>query len=213
MRTVTKSVFSYSELSEEAKSKAREWYREASIRDDFFAECVIEDAADIADIMGIDLRQTRKTRMDKTTFYAPSISYSGFYSQGDGASFEASYKYKKGAMKALKAYAPKDEKLHAICKVLQEAQRKVFYSATVSVTTSGRYCHSGSMSFDIEIGKNETQKNMSDFESTGCEALKDFADWIYRMLESEYDYQNSDEAVEESIEANEYEFTEEGEIY
>lgn len=40
--------------------------------------------------------------------------------------------------------------------------------------------------------------------------MRAFADWIYRQLETEYDYQNSDEQVDESIIANEYEFTEEG---
>ena len=34
--------------------------------------------------------------------------------------------------------------------------------------------------------------------------------WIYRTLESEYDYQNADEQVDENIEANEYTFTAEG---
>lgn len=43
------------------------------------------------------------------------------------------------------------------------------------------------------------------------ECLADFSRWIYRNLEKEYDYQNSDEAVEEAIIANEYEFTEDGE--
>ncbi len=41
-------------------------------------------------------------------------------------------------------------------------------------------------------------------------ALRDFADWIYSQLEKEYEYQMSNECVDENIRANEYEFTEEG---
>lgn len=213
MRQVTKTVFNYSELSSEAQEKARYWFRSAGAGYEFFADSVIEEAADVADIMGIDLRQTRKNRMDGTHFYAPSVSYTGFCSQGDGASFKGRYAYKKGAMKALLKYAPKDAKLHRICKALQDAQKKVFYSGIVNINTSGYYCHSGAMHFAIDMAHNESQQTMSDFEESTGEALKDFADWIYSQLEIDYDFQNSDEIVEENIEANEYEFDEEGNIH
>jgi len=41
-------------------------------------------------------------------------------------------------------------------------------------------------------------------------ALRDFADWIYRQLEREYEYQTSDEQADEAIRANGYTFTEYG---
>ena len=43
------------------------------------------------------------------------------------------------------------------------------------------------------------------------ELMRDFAEWIYRGLEQEYDWRQSDECVDESMESNEYEFTEDGE--
>lgn len=43
------------------------------------------------------------------------------------------------------------------------------------------------------------------------EALTDFNSWIFKSLEKEYEYLMSDESVDESIKANEYEFTEDGE--
>ena len=42
--------------------------------------------------------------------------------------------------------------------------------------------------------------------------MRDFADWIYSSLEAEYDYQMSDEAVDEAIIGNEYKFDEDGHI-
>ena len=41
--------------------------------------------------------------------------------------------------------------------------------------------------------------------------VSDFAGWIYRRLEQEYEYQMSDECVDEGIRVNEYEFDEGGE--
>ena len=45
------------------------------------------------------------------------------------------------------------------------------------------------------------------------EIARDFMRWIYKRLESEYEYSVSDEAVEENIITNEYEFTEDGEFH
>ena len=42
------------------------------------------------------------------------------------------------------------------------------------------------------------------------ECLVRFMQWMYRQLEAEYDYRNSDEQIDKSITANEYEFTEDG---
>ena len=42
------------------------------------------------------------------------------------------------------------------------------------------------------------------------EALRDLARWLYRQLEREYEYLSSDEAVDETITANQYTFTETG---
>ena len=51
-----------------------------------------------------------------------------------------------------------------------------------------------------------------DAEDDVIQLLRDFADWIYRRLEEEYEYQTSEEAVAESMAANEYEFYEDGSI-
>ena len=43
------------------------------------------------------------------------------------------------------------------------------------------------------------------------ECMRDFADWIYRNLELDYEYQTSDEYVDEMLDINDYVFTEDGE--
>jgi len=52
----------------------------------------------------------------------------------------------------------------------------------------------------------------ADAEDDLTEYLRDFMNWIYRALENEHDYQNSDDVIIETIEANEYEFDREGNI-
>lgn len=214
MRTIETQVFTYSELSESAKSNARDCYRNSVAGDNFFAECVYDDAADIGDIIGIDLRQTRKTKKDGSPLYTPTIFYSGFSSQGDGACFESSYRYKPGALKALRAHiggeSKGDKELLRICKGLQDIQRKYFYRLQATTKHSGHYCHSGCMRVSVDYVGDYVDRETDKGEDEITQLLRDFADWIYVRLETEYEWENSDDNIAEIIEANGYEFTEDG---
>ena len=214
MKTIETQVFTYSELSESAKSNARDWYRDISAGDNFYAESVYDDAADIGDIIGIDLRQTRKTRKDGSPLYTPTIFYSGFSSQGDGACFESTYRYKPGALKALRAHiggeSKGDKELLRICKGLQDVQRKYFYKLHASTKHSGHYYHSGCMRVSVDYVGDYVDRETDKGEDEITQLLRDFADWIYDQLETAYDWENSDDNVAEVIEDNGYEFTEDG---
>ena len=153
--TKTRTLFQFDELTDSAKRKARDWYREASAGDDFGAECVYEDAAQCAEIMGIDLRTRQAKLMNGGTRMDPCIYYSGFWSQGDGACFEGSYEYAKGAAKAIRAHAPVDKELHRIADELQELQRANFYRLTATMRHRGRYYHSGCM--DVDVAGNDAR--------------------------------------------------------
>lgn len=195
--TIEHKIYTFNELSEDAKAKARDWYREGNSYDSFYSECVIEDAKEAAACFGLDI--------DK-------VYFSGFWSQGDGACFEGRYRYKAGWREALKAYAPKDETLQRIGEALQHAQRKHFYTLEANTKHRGHYYHSGCMSIEVE-NREERGRNIGYQETEISDALRGFADWIYRRLEEDYDYHNSDEAIDETIEANGYEFTEDGARY
>ena len=203
MKTISINTYSYDELSSSAKERARQWYRNSDY-DDFFADSVIEDAVHIADLMGLDIMLNHT----KNGTYTHSIYYSGFSSQGSGACFKGSYRYKKGSVKAVKDYAPKDIELHRIAKGLQDAQRKHFYKLRANTTHKGRYCHEYSMTVDV-FG--DTFADISEAEKEISELLRDFARWIYKQLESAYDHENSDDIVTENIVANDYYFLESGE--
>ena len=208
MQTNTFPIYTYGELSDEAKSKVQSW-----LSDDFDYEFVLEDAATIADLFGLDIRQTRKTLMNGGHRYDPTIYWSGFWSQGDGASFEGTYKYKKGALKAVKEYCG-DAEVHRIVKGLQDVQRRHFYKLTARMgrgAGSNFYSHSNTMSVDVSHYDDEYH-DIGDAEEEVTQLMRDFADWIYGQLEKEHDYQTSDEAVAEACEANGYEFYEDGSI-
>ena len=133
MHTIETQAFAYEELNEEAKENAREWYKRGELNQDWH-EYIYDDAKACAALLGINI--------DK-------IYFSGFYSQGDGACFDGSYSYKKGALTAIKAYAPLDTTLHEIARELQAIQKPAFYRLCAEVEHSGRYYHENCTEFTI----------------------------------------------------------------
>lgn len=204
-RVMETTVYKFDELSERAKEKAREWFREGNLDYDWW-EFVYEDAERIAERLGIEFRTHEVKLYGGGARHDSCIYFRGFYSQGDGACFEGTYSYKKGSVKAIKEYAPQDKTLHSIAEGLYEIQRQHFYRVTASVKHSGHYCHAYCMDIEVDVD-GRYDKEASDGVT---ELLRDFANWIYKQLEAEYDYRMSDEAVDQDIEANDYEFDEDG---
>jgi hypothetical protein len=208
-RIVETTVFRLDELSEPARDKARAWYREASLCDDWH-DCVFEDFEAICEMIGVRLK-TRSVRLfGGGTRPKPCIWFSGFSSQGDGASFEGAYRFAPGAPKAIRAHAPGDGELHRIADALQAIQRRNFYQLRADIHQRGRACHEYSMAITVERESPTNQDMTADAEDTITELLRDLARWLYRQLERDYDYQTSDEVTDEAILANDYTFTEDG---
>lgn len=208
-RIVSKTIYQFDELSDRAKERARDWFRQHVFSDSNDWEHVYSDAEEMGKIIGIEIGQRSFETRGGGTGYEPKIYFSGFSSQGDGACFDGGYRYKKGALKAIKQAAPNDTELHRIAKALQEHQSRHFYQLVAKCKHSGHYYHSGCM--DVEVHHYEDRyRDLGPTEGCVIQLMRDFADWIYKQLNNEYDYQNSDEQVDESIRANEYEFDEDG---
>ena len=210
MRTQTTTVYKFDELSDEAKQTAIDNNRSWNVQDFEWWDFSYEAFAEAADLFGLDIRQTRKSLVGGGHRYNPTIFFSGFSSQGDGACFDGYYSYKKGAPESTKQAFPADSELLRIVQGLQALQQRNFYQLTASVKHRGRYNHSGCM--DITVDRADGKAFNDDDEESLKQLLRDFADWIYSQLEKEYDYLTSDEAVAESFRANEIEFTEDGQI-
>lgn len=203
------TVYRLDELSEAAKEKARAWYREGGFDYDWY-DAVYEDFQSIAEILGIHFRTRTVRLMGGGTRQDPCIWFRGFWSQGDGACYEGVWRYDRGAAARLRAYAPQDAVLHRIADRLQAIQRRNFFQLRAEITHHGHYSHEYSMRISVERDSPVGQDMTPDAEDIVTEALRDLARWLYRQLEREYDYLTSDEAVDESLRANDYTFTEAG---
>jgi hypothetical protein len=202
MRTISTAVYTYSELAPKAQAVARDWFRET---DDFDPE--YDDFISICAMLGVEVASRKERGSNGREYRRPSIFWTGFASQGDGASFEASYKHAHGAPAAIRAHAPYDPRLHAIADRLQAVQSTHSFDLTATVSQDGRYCHEMTMSAEVEYTGTPAPAPAAEII---LECMRDLARWLYRSLEDEYNYRRSDEAVAEDIEANEYEFTANG---
>ena len=115
--------------------------------------------------------------------------------------FDAHYRYVCGAVNAVRKEFPWADDLCKIAKDLQALQKRHFYSLSCAVTE------------DRDTNRYRCFRFGEDYE---CEdlgnILDDFAHWARVLLRNEYEYLTSDEAIKEMIEANEYEFTEDGNL-
>lgn len=217
METVSVEVFTFAELSDSAKEKAREWWRELESLDFNGWGDEFEAAETAAKLLGIEFDRNEVPLHGGGKRSDPNIMYSGFSSQGDGASFTGTYHYLKGSSKAIRQEFGTDNKLWAIADGLTALQRKHGYKLAGRITQSGHYVHKHTMHLDpYRADKNGFEIDSEVDAEVGDELLelmRDFAQWIYDGLESSYDWRMSDESVDDSITANEYRFTVNGDFW
>jgi hypothetical protein len=205
-QVIETTVYQLTELDDGAKQKARDWYREHGVFDDWH-DVVYEDFEMVCAILGVSLRTRDVPLYGGGTRLKPCVYFSGFWSQGDGACFEATYAYAKQAGRRIRQHAPTDVELHQIADALQKAQGRNFYQLRASGTHRGHYYDEGCMAIAVERYSPTSRDMTPAAEDAVIEALRDLARWLYRQLEQEYEHQTSDEAVDEAIIANEYSFT------
>ena len=208
-RTIETTVYTIDELSGAAKENARNWYRDQGLHDEWY-DFVYEDFETICRILGITLATTPVRLYGGGTRDKPQVWFSGFWNQGDGASFAGRYSHARGAARAIRAHAPKDAELHRIADELQAVQRRNFFQLHSTIRQQGRYCHEYTMKIEVERDSPTWQPPTDGAEDTVIEAMRDLARWLYRQLHSEYEHQTSDAAVDEIVEANHWTFTADG---
>lgn len=222
MKTVRIKAYEFSELSDKAKERARQWWRESSSGDNYWSESTIEEAVEQGKLLGITFKERQRTAINgKPLPGEPCIWWRGFSSQGDGACFEGAWG--ASAVKADKVADGWGESADTteIKRIASEFDRlaKEYPEASFLVVHRGHYQHEHCTEFDFERfpdseeGESWLMEKRDEYKAATedlKEAAKDFMRWIYRRLESEWEYQNSDAAVDESITANEYLFTEDG---
>lgn len=178
------TVYRLDELSDTAKAKARDWYREGALDHDWY-EFVYEDFECICDMLGVSLRSKPVRLLGGGKRQKPCIWFTGFWSQGDGACFEGQYRYAPGAVRKIRDYASKDDELHRIAAALQAIQRRNFFQLSASIVHRGRYHHEYCMEISVARDGPTGQDMTSDAENEVVETLRDLARWLYRQLERE----------------------------
>lgn len=196
--TIETEVFTFDELDDDAKERAREWFREGGFNYEWW-DFTLDQAREIGAVLGFDIPEKN------------GIAFSGFWSQGDGASFSATWRAPKAPYKRMKALGfdwthesvkPLLEMADAMAVLLCNMTRSE-RDEGATIYRSGRSVHEGSMRIGPDGYEPEHAEDLLDI-------ARDFAHWVYRSLEREWDYMNSDEVVDESIRANEYTFTADG---
>ncbi|EYR77556.1 hypothetical protein SHLA_47c000060 [Shinella sp. DD12] len=84
------TVYKFEELSVRARETARAWYREGGFDYEWY-EFVFEDFGRICECLGVRLKTSPVHLVGGGTRDEPRIHFTGFWSQGDGASFQALY--------------------------------------------------------------------------------------------------------------------------
>ena len=189
-------TYSFNELSDEAKQVAFYNNSEINVECWDWYDSTKDDFHTILELIG---------------FYNIDSSFCGFYSQVDGASFSADYRYKKGCLKAVKQHAPNDAELHSIISGIISHQKDNGYLLSCEVSKRGNYGHSNTMNFNWYKNDDSCFDWKNDFIENELEQLfKGLANWYYSRLESEHEYLTSFDVVAEMLEANEIQFLENG---
>lgn len=210
MKTIETVVYEFDELNDKAKEKAREWWREGAFDYPWYDYTQCDFHEFLANI----------------GFAGVESQFSGFWSQGDGASFDF-----KGLdfSKLFNADCTGFEPYSAVVIEWRELNKSLIRKArrVQSVLTAHseknsygyHYSHARTrytecdIDYPTECTKGETKRVFAMVEELRVELTVlhvKLGDTFYRALEKEYEYLNSDESVDESIRANEYTFTESG---
>ena len=177
-------VFDFDELSPEIKEKAIENLRDVNVDDEYWSECTLDDW---------------KERLEARGYKNPDISYSGFCCQGDGASFTCD---SVDLPKWLKATCNKG-RFAPVMKWIKK--NEVYFTARVE-RDDRRYSHEYTVSAEVDFDFDDYPALVYELRDAITEDVRDLSRQIYKDLERDYDSLISDEAVIDTIEANEWTF-------
>jgi len=207
METIQVVLYDFAELNGKAKERALKEYAYINVDDDWYSS-IIDDFKNLCETIGIDI-DVKKTY------------FRGFYSQGDGSTFQASVNIPM-LINAIpnqrwKEYAPALEfdfpmvdfdgrLIGLIQKESLDASPKIvgserWYSVTADLSYQLPYTNHRYDGIEAEL------KNLEAWLQVIADKLNRY---LYKSLQAEYEYQTDEKAVVEAVEANEFQFTADG---
>lgn len=215
-------TYSFEELSPKAQENALDNNRDINVDYDGWEDSVTEEFKEDMREIGID---------DIT------VSFTGFYSQGDGASFtsediETRKLFNAVGIKSNDALnmevddersRGENKEFYDLLDTMEDVghlERNRIKPEEIRVTierTDSRHFHYNTVRANVEIwdepdGWEEPYGFTDDLEDKVTEYVRGLCKDLYRNLEKEYDHLTSDESVKETLISNDYEFDEEGNI-
>jgi len=204
MQTITKTyqTYRFEELDDKAKEKVFESYRtDEFYPGDWWHEAAVEDFVEDRTKEGWDLE-------------TKDVHFSGFWSQGDGASFDGEV-----TCETWIKFHKLEAKFPTIMKVLHNT-----HPLTAKIYTNHfgtYYCHSNTRYLEIEedgqldehiYGWDDEAKEQAIMEKWNEEVMRleeilednreELSQQLYSKLEKQYDYYMTDEAIKEDIMSN-----------
>ena len=176
---ITKTYLNFDELNKEQQQKVIDSFRE-DVHHDF------------EDFMANDTYYNFKELLSIIGFVNVTINYSGFCSQGDGASFTGTYFHDDSPENILRAI--KSSHLDYILEgtdIMEYLGKIENCEGVEEVYRVGRYYHENSI-----YCENESVQLLA----------REISRTIYEELESQYEYLHTDEYIEERMKNNHYEF-------
>ena len=226
-------VFKFEELEGKARERALQTGREWAMSDRWWWYATYEDFITVADLLGFSMAVDTRGEED--------IQFSGFGSQGDGASFTGQFSLARaaGAKERIQSYAPLDQTLGRLAdeaeqlakefKLWQEqvAPNVEADSCLIDIRRDqGMYVHAFMMessseplvdaiaeSLEDAAGEFPYYADVSRFEDRALDLARYLARWLYDQLEKESEYLTSDERVAEGFSASEVVFLSNGSVF
>lgn len=205
----------FADLDEATKTKALDVNRDFAVCDNWWGS-TYADAERMGQCLGITIDHSHRTsaKTGQRIDQGPSIFFSGFCSQGDGACWIGRIEPRIDAAAAIAAEAPQDETLKQLATdcALVQVTIKLEHGCHgyANVRSVGRDSHSGTMEADCYLYDGDQLEY--DLADVLLPLARRFADWIYTQLEAEYQYLTSDEYLTEYFSESDYRFDSNGRI-
>ena len=206
MEQIVIKAYTYNELSDDAKEKAREWYKKDGNYIDAY-------------MITEDMKQT----LEDAGLADFDVLWSLSYCQGDGVAIdgrvnvEAFIKSQRFLAKEVPGYKGKTKERYATLLIGSETvdkmQKLVDNGVQLDITIKhvGRYSHANSMSVSVEHDSDEMAPEV---DQNIREAFEGYVKQVCRTLERDgyawIEWQGSDECVKETLLAHGWLFTAEG---
>ena len=201
MRTIEINLYRYDELSPQAKEKVAEQYSGINTEYEWWTFTY----------------EHWQEKLEEQGFTNPKIYFSGFWSQGDGACFDAEIDL---------AIQFEQYKNFLLCHGTEKIKRAMhnhenwIYDYLYNETSydiavvNHRYSHESTRRITSYCTSRRgiLTDIYYDFEDWLEDRRKNFCMEIYRDLQQEYEYLSSKECIAETLRSNEYEFTQEGKV-